>query len=372
MRTILALALLGLLLACAEEAPPVELAPPVVVVPVVARDLDVRIEANGELIARNQAWVAAEVAGRVTEIVRDEGLEVAQGEVVASIDPERRRLEVAEARAGVVQADAQAAEAAREHTRIRTLHEKGVASQARLEQLETQLRLARSRRESARARLGVAARALADAEVRAPFDGVIAERTISVGEFVQPGKPLFELVTLDPIDVEFRLPEVDASRVALGQQVDVRVAPWPDEVFSAVVRFIGPRVDPQTHTLLVRAAVDNADRRLRPGFFAAVDLGVASRKAVALIPEEAVLQRADGAVAFRVGADLRVERLLIETGEHRDGLVEIVAGLAPGDRIVVRGHYALTNGAQVQPRTPDGQMAGDVAEGPPPAGTATP
>ena len=87
--------------------------------------------------------MAAEVAGRVTEIVRDEGLEVAQGEVVASIDPERRRLEVAEARAGVVQADAQAAEAAREHTRIRTLHEKGVASQARLEQLETQLRLAR-------------------------------------------------------------------------------------------------------------------------------------------------------------------------------------------------------------------------------------
>jgi len=150
------------------------------------------------------------------------------------------------------------------------------------------------------------------------------------------------------------------------------VAPWPGEEFSAVVRFIGPRVDAQTHTLLVRAALANGDRRLRPGFFAAVDLGVASRKAVAMIPEEAVLQRADGEVAFRVGADLRVERLLIETGEHRDGLVEIVAGLAPGDRIVVRGHYALTNGAQVQPRTADGQLATDLAESDTQTGTATP
>jgi membrane fusion protein (multidrug efflux system) len=368
----LALALLALLTACGAEAPPPEAAPPVVVVPVVARDLDVRIEANGELIARRQAWVAAEVAGRITEIVRDEGSEVSEGEVVASIDPERRRLQVTEARAGVVQAEAQATEAEREYKRIQTLHEKGVASQARLEQLETQLRLANSRHESARARLGVARRALADAEVRAPFEGVIAERRISVGEFVQPGTPLFELVTLDPIDAEFRLPEADASRVALSQKVDVRVAPWPEEVFKAQVRFIAPRVDARTHTLLVRAAVDNADRRLRPGFFTSVDLGVASRQGVAMIPEEAVLQRADGEVVFRLGADQRVERLRIETGEHRDGQVEVAQGLQPGDRVVVRGHYALANGARVQPRTPDGKTATDLADSSARAGTVTP
>jgi RND family efflux transporter MFP subunit len=138
------------------------------------------------------------------------------------------------------------------------------------------------------------------------------------------------------------------------------------------VRFVGPRVDARTHTLLVRAAVDNADRRLRPGFFAAVDLGVANRKAVAMIPEEAVLHRADGEVAFRLGAGQRVERLLIETGEHRDGQVEIAKGLETGDRIVVRGHYALADGALVQPRTPDGQLATDLAGSDANAGTATP
>ncbi len=353
--------LVALLVGCGSEAPPEATLPSVVVVPVETRDVKERIEASGELVARQQAWVASELAGRITEIVRDEGSDVAQGDVVLTIDPERRRLEVADARAGVAQAQASAAEAEREAARIRQLYDKGVASKARLEQVETELRLAKSRRDASRARLGVAARALADAEVRAPFAGVIAERRISAGEFVQPGTPLFELVALDPIDAEFRLPEADASRVALGQEVAVRVAPWPNQVFPAAVRFVAPTVDPDTHTLLVRAALDNAERKLRPGLFASVDLGVANRAGVIVIPEEAVLQRADGEVAFRLTDDLRAERVSVETGDHLDGVVEVTSGLGATDRVVVRGHYSLVDGVRVQPRTPDGQPATDLA-----------
>jgi membrane fusion protein (multidrug efflux system) len=359
--TLLLAATLLALVACSSEAPPEETLPSVVVVPVESRDLEDRIEANGSLIARQQAWVAAEVAGRITEIVQDEGADVEQGQVVLTIDPERRRLEAVDARAGVAQAEASAAESEREAVRIRQLFEKGVASKARLEQVETELRLAKSRREAARARLGMAERALADAEVRAPFAGVVAERRISVGEFVQPGTPLFELVALDPIDAEFSLPEADASRVAFGQQVSVKVAPWPERVFPAAVRFVAPTVDPETHTLLVRAALDNAERKLRPGLFASVDLGVADRKGVLLIPEEAVLQRADGEVAFRVAGDGTARRVAVETGDHLAGMVEVRSGLAMGDRVVVRGHYSLVDGARVQLRTPDGKPAGDLA-----------
>jgi membrane fusion protein (multidrug efflux system) len=141
----------------------------------------------------------------------------------------------------------------------------------------------------------------------------------------------------------------------------VRVAPWPERVFPAAVRFVAPTVDPETHTLLVRAALDNAERLLRPGLFASVDLGVANREGVLLIPEEAVLQRADGEVAFRVGADLLAERVAVETGEHLEGLVEVTRGLSAGDRVVVRGHYALVDGAPVQLRTADGKPATDLA-----------
>jgi RND family efflux transporter MFP subunit len=357
---------------CSEEAPPEFAAPPVVVTPVVARDVMDRIEASGELIARRDAYVGAEVAGRVTEIVIDEGSEVAAGDVILKIDPARRRLEVSDARARLAQAQASAVEAEREAARISALHEKGVASQARLEQVQTELLLSRSRADGARAQLGVANRALADAEVKAPFAGVIAERLVSEGEFLQPGTALFQLVSIDPVDVEFHLPEADASRVARGQSVTVKVTPWPEETFHALVRFVAPTIDSETHTLLVRAELRNDHRRLRPGLFAAVDLGIAERTGVAMIPEEAVLQRADGDVAFRVGSDLRVERLLIETGEHLESMVEVTRGLSVGDRIVVRGHYALVDGALVQPRTPDGKPAGDVAGSPPDDDTATP
>jgi len=348
-------------LGCGEEPASPPTAQPVVVQPVEGYDLVERIEATGELIARHRAVVAAEVSGRVTEVVRDEGADVEAGAVVIAIDPERRRLEVADARAQLAQAEASLGEARREAERIRTLHGKGVASTARLEQVETELHLTRARLDAARARLGVAERALADARVMAPFAGVVAERHVSAGEYVQPGTPLFELVALDPIEAEFSLPEKEAARVRIGQQVDVHVAPYPDTPFPAEVTFVAPTVDHETHTLRVRAALSNPDRRLRPGFYARVDLGVEQRTGVPMVAEEAVLQRADGAVVFRVTPDLRVERRVIETGIHREGRVEVRSGLAPGDRVVTRGHYALVSGAKVTVRGKDGRPAADLA-----------
>ncbi len=361
-RCALAFAGLGVWLSgCGQEAPPEPSAPSVAVAPVAVRILEERIEASGELVARQQARVAAEVGGRITEIMRDEGSEVEAREIVLEIDPARRKLAVDDARAGLVRARASLAEARRESNRIEALHARGVASEARRDQATTQLRLAEAEAVAGEARLGVAERALADASVRAPFAGVVSLRLVSAGEFVQPGTPLFDLVALDPVDAEFRLPEADAARVAPGQDVAVGVAPYPDEVFPAVVRFVSPTIDPDTRTLLVRAALDNADHRLRPGLFARVDLGVSRRDGVVMIPEEAVLQRADGQVVFRLVDGSRVERRSVETGQHADGEVE-VRGLEVRDRVVVRGQHLLTDGVRVSVRTPDGRPAADRAE----------
>lgn len=361
-RCALAFAGLGVWLSgCGQEAPPEPSAPSVAVAPVAVRILEERIEASGELVARQQARVAAEVGGRITEIMRDEGSEVEAREIVLEIDPARRKLAVDDARAGLVRARASLAEARRESKRIEALHARGVASEARRDQATTQLRLAEAEAVAGEARLGVAERALADASVRAPFAGVVSLRLVSAGEFVQPGTPLFDLVALDPVDAEFRLPEADAARVAPGQDVAVGVAPYPDEVFPAVVRFVSPTIDPDTRTLLVRAALDNADHRLRPGLFARVDLGVSRRDGVVMIPEEAVLQRADGQVVFRLVDGSRVERRSVETGQHADGEVE-VRGLEVRDRVVVRGQHLLTDGVRVSVRTPDGRPAADRAE----------
>jgi membrane fusion protein (multidrug efflux system) len=319
-----------------------------------AVDITDRIESTGELLAKERAQIAAEIGGRVTEILIDEGSAAEPGAAVLTIDPERRTLERDSARARVTESHTALVEQERDYLRIKELKERGVASQAQLDQAETQLKLARSRRSAAEAELGMQERALADAIVKAPFAGLIADRLVSRGEYVTPGQKLFELVSLDPIEVEFRLTEVDSSRVKVGNDVDVRVTPFPEERFSATVTIVSPTIDPRTRTLRVKAQLANPDGRLRPGLFARVDLGIAKRDDVPMIPEEAVLQRADGAVVFRVAAENRVERRLIEIGAHRDGMLEVVKGLAPGDLVVLRGQTGLVDGDLVSPRNVDG------------------
>jgi membrane fusion protein (multidrug efflux system) len=351
----LALCLAGLAGCGGEPATAPVSAKPVLVGPVEAHRIEDRIEATGQLLARSQAAVAAQVGGQITRVARDEGEGVADGELVIEIDPERRKLEADSARAMLAQAEAQAAEAERELGRIEKLHAQGVAAAAKLDQVRTALRSARSSRESLQAQLGMAERSVRDSSVTAPFAGLVARRYVSEGEFVAPGQKLFELVALDPIEVEFHLPERDSSRVSQDAPVAVRVAPFPDQVFEARVTVVSPTIDPATRTLRVKAELPNPDGRLRPGLFARADLGVAVREGVAMIPEEAVLQRADGAVAFRLVGDGRVERRALELGVIREGRIEVRSGLAVGDRVVVRGQSDLVDGAAVSVRDAAGQ-----------------
>ncbi len=347
----------SLLAACAEEAEVVRDAPPVTLSPVMAVDVTDRIVATGELRAVEHAEIAAEVGGRVTEILVDEGYRVEASAEVVAIDPERKSLERDTAQARVDEAQARVRDAEREWKRLRDLRKRKVSSQTQVDEADTALKLARAQLLAAEAQLGVDERELRDATVTAPFSGFVARRSVSRGEYVQPGTALFELVALDPIEVEFHISEVDSGRAAVGQLVDVRLAPFPDETFLATVSFVAPTIDPRTRTLRVKAELENPDGRLRPGLFAKVDLGVAEREGVAMIVEEALLQRADGKVVFRADPDGRVERVRVETGVHRDGMVEVVAGLDVGQIVVSRGQARLVGGELVTPRHPDGTLA---------------
>jgi len=310
-------------------------------------DLRHEIHASGDLQARLHTTIAAEVEGRVTQIAVDEGGSVEAGQVVLEIDPERRRLDLDAALARLVQARANYKQVKSQTERIRKLRSEKVASEQQLEEAETELQLASSRVAAERAELGVAERILADASVTAPFAGLIARRAVQLGEFVQPGKPLVELVALDPLEVVFSLTELDTERVELGQSVEVSVGAFPDRAFEGVVRFVAPTVDPATRTLRIKAEIDNDDGLLRPGLFARVDLGTTPRQGVVMVPEEALIQRSEGAVLFKLHPDDRVERIEVSTGVHDSGRVEVRGDIAPGDRVVRRGHGGLADGAVV-------------------------
>lgn len=341
-------ALFAPLAGCREEQTTVEeILPTVAVVEIEAVDFDQEIRASGDLRARYQTMIAAEIAGRVTELAVEEGASVAEGDVVIRIDPERRRLDLAAAQARLAQARANLRQETSKVERVRKLRSENISSVERLEEAETALLLAQSAVRAEEAAVGVAQRALSDASVAAPFAGLVAARAVELGEFVQPGTELFELVSMDPLDVVFNLPELDSQRIAVGQHVAVGVAAPADRTFDAVVTFIAPTVDPATRTLRIKAEVDNAEGALRPGLFARVMVGTDQRRSVLMVPEESVVQREGGAWIFRVEEGNRVRRVPVETGTQSQGRIEVRGPVAAGDRIVRRGHGGLADGMVV-------------------------
>jgi membrane fusion protein (multidrug efflux system) len=351
----------GLMLqACGQEESasiPAVLRPPVMVETSQLRDVEDRIRATGQLTAKAEATIAAQVKGQVAEIQVSEGEAVEAGAVLLVIDPERRQLEVVNAQAKLAEAQAELAVAKRNYDRTKRLSKGNVASEARLDEDRTRQSLARSVATGAEARLGLARRALEDSTVRAPFSGLIARRHVSVGEYLSIGSALFDLVALDPIEVEFTLAEIDSSKVEIGHPVKISIAPYPDETFAATVSMISPTIDPRTRTLRVKAELPNPEGRIRPGLFAHTDLGVSERNDVIVVPNDAVVQRADGAVIFRLNDSGRVERQLVETGVQLEGWVEISSGLSPGDVVVVRGQSRIDDGVTVSVRLANGQPA---------------
>ena len=330
-------------------------APPVMVVRVVVRDVVDRITATGQLVAKAEATIAAQIAGQVTGISVEEGDAVSEGQILLEIDPQRRQLELASAEARLAEASAQVVETWRGMDRIQNLNKRDAASQSRLDEARTALKLAHSRKNANEAHVGLARRALADASVRTPFAGLVARRSVSVGEYLSVGLPLFEIVTLDPIEAEFSVAEVDSGLVRPGQKVEVSLAPFPDERFAAVVTVVSPTIDPLTRTLRVKAELSNGAGRLRPGLFAHVELGVSERGGVVMVPEEALLQRAEGAVLYRMVGTDRVERVRVVTGVFADGWVEVRGKLDASDRVVVRGQANLLDGGAVSIRSRDGR-----------------
>ncbi len=375
MKPWLGLLAVGALWACGGEDVADAKGTPVTAERVSGHKIVEQIQATGELLAVEEASVAAEVGGRITAMRVSEGAPVSAGDVVLEIDRERRELELANERAIVAGARSEIAQERREVDRIRTLHSREAASQAQLDAANTRLASAQAVLAAAEAKLGLARLALRNASVAAPFDGLVARRFVSAGDHVSEGEKLFDLVALDPIEVEFHLTERDSARVAVGHTVEVRVTPYPNEVFHATVHVVSPRIDAATRTLRVKARVENSERKLRPGLFARTDLGVAVRERVPMIPEQAVLQRSDGSVVFVVRDGNRAERRQVQLGVFRDGLAEVVDGVSVGDEVIVRGSSRLVDGSVIDLRQDDGRpidVLGEDNEKPAVAGAPAP
>ncbi|WP_439573842.1 efflux RND transporter periplasmic adaptor subunit [Phreatobacter sp.] len=293
-----------------------------------------QVEALGTLAANEQVPIAAEVAGRIVAFHFREGQEVEAGARLVDLDPTIAQAELQ-------QAEANLSLAQDVYDRSQTLVQRGAGTQVALEQATAQLAVARANAAAARTKLG-------QLTLSAPFSGVVGLRSTSVGTIIPAGQAITTLTGLDPIKVDFSIPELFLSSVSTGQSVDVRVDAVPDRRFTGKVYAIDPVVDPSGRTLRLRATIDNADRTLRPGLFARVALTTAVRDDAIVVPEAALVASGTGQEsAIYIISEGRAAMKVVATGRRFDGKVEITEGLRAGEQVVVAGHVRLRDGARV-------------------------
>ena len=296
-----------------------------------------RIEAVGNLVAVQDVDLASEVPGKVIAIEFTSGASVQAGDALVQLGAADDRAQLAS-----LQSDLHLAEL--ENDRIRQLRGSAAFSQSQLDRAQGQV---------------ASLQALVDRQqvildrkvIRAPFDGVLGLREVSLGDIVAPGDPIVQLQSLDPIYVDFTVPERHRAAVAAGQPLEVAVAAWPGETFAGAVQVISPDVDLRSRTLMLRGQLANEDLRLQPGMFAAVHLLIGDEEPVPTVPRTAIAFFAYGESVFLIedsDAGLVVRRRPVQVGRTRAGRVEILSGLELGQQVVHTGHLKLREGQTVK------------------------
>ena len=311
--------------------------PPVVAVATVTREeWTPVIAAVGSLAAVSGIEVTSEVAGKVSAVRFDSGQKVAEGDVLLQLEDSSDRATLE----GLV-AERKLAELKFERT-ARLLPEKSV-SQSEYDE-------ARALLDSAAAKV-TAQQALIDKkQIRAPFAGLLGIRRVDVGEYLSPGSPIVPLEQLDPIYVDFSLPERELNRVAVGQQIEVAVQAFPDRVFTGTIAATDPGVDTGTRSFRLRATLQNPEQKLRPGMFAEISVVMPETEAVLTTPATAISYNPYGNFVFLVEAGEEghtVQRRQVTTGQTRGNRVAVTEGLDAGERVVSAGQVKLRSGQAV-------------------------
>jgi membrane fusion protein (multidrug efflux system) len=198
----------------------------------------------------------------------------------------------------------------------------------------------------AQAALQLAEAKLAKTDIRAPFAGIIGLRSVSVGDYVKEGADLVNLESIDPLKVDFRVPETYLRQVQPGQLLTITLDAVPGKTYDGKVIAVNPLVDAAGRSIVIRAQVPNKDQGLRPGMFARVRLITREQADAMVVPEQALVPQGTEQYVFKV-MDGKVARVKVETGQRRDSKVEVLAGLSPGDTVVTAGQLKIRDGMPV-------------------------
>ncbi|PVE23946.1 efflux transporter periplasmic adaptor subunit [Microvirga sp. KLBC 81] len=314
-------------------------------------------EAVGTVRAFESITVTARVAGVIDEIGFEEGQKVKAGDTLVQLDAAERQADIDQAIAEANRAVALRNEIAIKLERAQALSRTGAGTSAQVEDLTAQLKSLEGSIASAQAQRKAAEARLEDMTVRAPFNGRVGTRSVSLGAYIAPGTRITSLDDLSKVRLDFAVPENLLGRLQPGQTVNAMSAAYKGRTFKGKVSTIDPRVDQATRTARLTAEFENPDEALKPGMFLTVALEVSVNDEAVLVPEESIVSEGLRHVVYPV-KDNKVERRVITIGQRQGGKVEVVNGLKAGEIIVVLGVQRVRPGAEVIAR-PLGSSAQD-------------
>jgi membrane fusion protein (multidrug efflux system) len=289
---------------------------------------------GGQLIAEQSVVAKPEIEGVIASIEYEDGQRVTAGDILV-------RLRDGEQRARRAEAVANLELARQEHGRTSLLVDRNAASRAQHDRATAELAVAQSRVDLAQVELD-------RTQIRAPFDGVVGMRLVSIGQRVDEDTPLVQVDAVDRLQLIFPSSEHAVAFARVGTPIQAQVGPYPGESFPGTVFFVAPTVDPATRRVYIKAWVANDDGRLRAGLYANLDMEVARRENAILVPEAAVVYDRAGPYVWRVGSDDSVARVPIELGLRKGGRVEVTLGLESGDEIIVAGTHKVAEGKTIR------------------------
>jgi len=327
----------------------------------------------GTLETVSDPKIAAEVAGRVTQVLAFAGKPVRRGETLAVIDATDLALQSQAEQAEVRRLEALLAQQDRLIERQQNLVAQGFISKHATDDTATQRAALASQLAAAKARAGLGQRSVGKTTVVAPFDGVIESHAIAAGTYVKVGDPLFQLVSNARLRAHLPFPESAAPRLSRGQTVRLTSPQAPGKVFEAKIADIRPAVTESSRALDVIAEVDN-DGTLKSGGTVNASVRIAAKESALVVPEQSVVLRPAGKVVYAIvdeGGGKKAQQRIVQTGAKKGGVIEIVSGLAEGETVAQDGAGFLTQGAAVSVKEAKGPGA-PPKEAPPAAAAKSP
>ncbi len=304
------------------------------------------LETTGTLKADEEVLVSAEVDGVIRRILVDEGTSVDVGTLLAEINETDYQLDWTRTEAAFRQAQASLANTKAEYGRKESLFKDELITRQQFDDISTRVSLAEAELERVKATLAISRERLSRTKIYSPLNGVVKEKRLSAGDFVRNGMPVLQIIKINPLKLNFTVSEKDVAGLKKGQDIAFTVDAFPDKNFQGKVSLLYPNVEERTRTLQAEASVPNADRALKPGYFARIKIFTEAPRNAVVIPVTALMYD-DATIRIFVVQGGKAEARVIKTGNKYGDVVEVIEGVKEKEQVVVVGQNNLLEGVKV-------------------------